>query len=174
MTLKGAPHALSIAEAALLSDGLDRCDGLLEFDSGRIDPRPFGELRRRLSDLSDLAAKEPGEIARAHAHAICQGLYAEILPRMTEYPGYQLLYIWPLRHVPKCHIGAELGLAAGTAGKNHNGAGDGQGNFLADILFDQSQGEIDPCGDPARGIDILEGYATARAPEYIQCVVTRR
>jgi hypothetical protein len=29
--LKGAPHALSIAEAALLGDGLDRYDGLFEF-----------------------------------------------------------------------------------------------------------------------------------------------
>jgi hypothetical protein len=46
-------------------------------------------------------------------------------------------------------MGAELGLPAGAAGKNHNGPGDGQGNFLAEILFDQSQGEIDPRGDPA-------------------------
>jgi hypothetical protein len=59
--LKGAPHALSIAEAALLSDGLDWQSTLFELDAGRIDPRSFDELRRRLSDL---AAKEPGEIAR--------------------------------------------------------------------------------------------------------------
>jgi hypothetical protein len=46
-------------------------------------------------------------------------------------------------------MSAELGLPAGAAWKNHNCAGDGQGNFRAEILFDQGQGEIDPRGDPA-------------------------
>ena len=82
--LKCAPHSFGIAEAALLGDGLDGQCTLFEFNAGHVGPRPFGKLRRRLSDL---VAKEPGEIARAHAHAIRQGGYAEILPGVTEDPG---------------------------------------------------------------------------------------
>ena len=36
--LKGAPHALSIAEAALLGDCLDRQDGLFELAAGGVGP----------------------------------------------------------------------------------------------------------------------------------------
>jgi hypothetical protein len=113
--LKGAPHALGVAEAALLGDGLDRQSALFEFAAGRIGPRPFGKLRRRMPGF---AAKEPGEIARAHAHAIRQGGYAEILPRMPQDPGLQFLYLWPAPHFQVFHIGAELGLPPGAAGEN--------------------------------------------------------
>ena len=52
---------------------------------------PFGELRRCVSGL---AVKQPGEIARAHSHAIRQGGYAEILPRVTQDPGLQFADVW--------------------------------------------------------------------------------
>jgi hypothetical protein len=149
--LKGAPHALGIAEAAFLGDSLDWQSALFELAAGRVSPRPFGKLRRRLSDL---IAKDPGEIARAHAHAIRQGLYTEIFPRVTEHPGLQFLYVWPVPQFPISHVGAELGLPAGAAGKNYHRPGDGNRNFAAEILFDQGQSKIDPRGDPARGVDI--------------------
>lgn len=91
--LKGAPHTFGIAEAALLGDGLDRHDSLFEFAAGRVGPRPVGKLRRRVSGL---AAKEPGEITRAHGHAIRQGFDAEIFPRVTEDPGLQFADVWPV------------------------------------------------------------------------------
>jgi hypothetical protein len=149
--LKGAPHAFGITEAAFLGDRLDRYNGLFEFAAGRIGPRPFGKLRR---GLSGLAAKEPREIARAHGHTIRQGFDAEIFPRVTEDPGLQFLYLWPAPYFPEFHMSAELGLPAGAVGKNHHRPGDGERNFPAEILFDQGQGEIDPRGDPARGVDM--------------------
>ena len=57
------PHCL-----AIVSTGQD---AFFEFAAGRIGPRPFGELRRRVPGLT---TKKTGEIARAHAHAIRQGL----------------------------------------------------------------------------------------------------
>jgi hypothetical protein len=148
--LKGAPHAFGITEAALLGDDLDRHDGLFEFAAGRIGPRPVGKLRRRVSGL---AAKEPGEIARAHAHAIRQGFDAEILPGVPQDPGLKFADVWPILRF-QLYVGAELGLAAGTAGKNHHYPGGGECNFPAMIFFHQGQGEIDPRGNPARSVDI--------------------
>lgn len=69
MALKCAPHALGIAEAAFLGDGLDRQKTLFELAAGGVGPRPFGKQRRRGPGL---AVKESGEIALAHAHAIRQ------------------------------------------------------------------------------------------------------
>ena len=132
------PHS-----SAMVSTGND---GLFEFAAGRVGPRPFGKLRRRLSGL---AAKEPGEIARAHAHAIRQGGYAEILPRVPQDPGLQFSDVWPVLRFRPFHIGAELGLPSGAAGKNHHRPGDGERNFPAEIFFHQGQGQIDPRGDPA-------------------------
>ena len=48
----------------------------------------------------------------------------------------------------------ELGLPSGAPGKNHHRPGDGERNFPAEIFFHQSQGQIDPRGDPARSVDI--------------------
>jgi hypothetical protein len=151
--LKGAPHALfGIAEAAFLGDGLDRYDGLFELAAGRIGPRPFGKLRWRHSGF---AAKEPGEIARAHGHAIRQGGYAEILPRVPQDPGLKFLYLWPAPHFQVFHIiGAELGLPPGAAGENHHHPGGGKRNFPAEIFFNQGQGQINPRDDPARRVNI--------------------
>jgi hypothetical protein len=73
MALKGAPHAFGTAKPAFLGDGLDRQSALFESKTCRVSPRPFRKLRRRVSDL---AAKEPSKITRAHAHAIRQGFYA--------------------------------------------------------------------------------------------------
>ena len=81
------PHS-----SAMVSTGTD---GLFELAAGRIGPRPFDKLRRRVPGL---AAKEPGEIARAHGHAIRQGGYAQILPRVALDPGLQFAYVWPVLH----------------------------------------------------------------------------
>jgi hypothetical protein len=86
--------------------------------------------------MSDLAAKEPREIARAHGHAIRQGGYAEILPRVPQDPGLQFVDVWLFR--PYLHvfqIGAELGLPPGAPGKDDHRPGDGESNFLAKIFF---------------------------------------
>ena len=64
------------------------------------------------------------------------------------------LYVWPAPRFPIFHIGAELGLPPGAAGKNHHHPGDGERNFPAEIFFHQGQGQIDPRGDPARRVDI--------------------
>ena len=52
------------------------------------------------------------------------------------------------------YIGAELGLAAGTAGKNHHYPGGCERNFPAMIFFHQRQDQINSRGDPARGVNI--------------------
>ncbi len=138
MALKGAAHAFGIAEAAYLGDGLDRQDGLFELAAGRVDPRPFGKLGRRVSGL---AVKEPGEITRAHGHASRQGGYAEIVARvLPKDPSLQFLYLWPAPHFQVFHMGAELGLPPGAAGKNHHHPGGGNRNFPAEIFFNQGQG----------------------------------
>src|SRR5256886_15173451 len=93
MALKGAPHALSIAEAAFLGDGLDRYNSLFEFAAGRIGSRPFGKLCRRVSGF---AVKQPRKITQAHGHAIRQSGYAEILPRVPQDPGLQFADVWPV------------------------------------------------------------------------------
>ena len=99
--------------------------------------------------------KEPGEIARTHAHAIRQGLYAQILRRVALDPGLQFLYLWPAPHFQVFHIiGAELGLRPGAVGKDNHHPGGGKRNFSAEIFLNQGQGEIDPRGDPARRVDI--------------------
>jgi hypothetical protein len=72
-------------------DGLDRYDGMFEFAAGLCGPRPFGKLRRRLSGF---AAKEARKIARAHGHAIREGGYAEIVPRMPQNPGLKFADVW--------------------------------------------------------------------------------
>ncbi len=66
----------------------------------------------------------------------------------------QFLYLWPAPHFQVFHIGTELGLPPGTAGKNHHHPGGGNRNFPAEVFFDQGQSEIDPRSDPARGVDI--------------------
>ena len=112
--LKGAPHTFGIAEAALLGDDLDRYHGLFEFAAGRIGPRPFGKLRRRVSGF---AAKEPGEIAWAHGHAIRQDGHAEILRRVPQNPGLKFGDVWPAIHFRVLHIALNWDWPPGRRGK---------------------------------------------------------
>jgi hypothetical protein len=45
-------------------------------------------------------------------------------------------------------------LPPGAAGENHHRPGNANRNFRAEIFFHQDQSQIDPRGNPARGVDI--------------------
>jgi hypothetical protein len=99
--------------------------------------------------------KEASEIARAHGDSARQCGYAEIFLWVPNNPGFQFLDVWPAAPTFRVfHMGAELGLSPGAAGKNNHHPCGRDGNFPAEIFFDQGQGEIDPRSDPARGIDL--------------------
>jgi hypothetical protein len=103
--------------------------------------------------VSPVSPKEPGKIARAHGHAIRQGGYAEIVPRMPQDPGLKFADVFPVLRF-RIQIRTELGLPPGAPEKNYHCLGDRERDFPTEIFLHQDQSQIDPSSDSTRGVDI--------------------
>ncbi len=137
---------IRIGETAPYGDLFRRQVSLFEHPSGSFYP---GTLYPRLGRHPNLGSKQPGKMARAHAHPFGEPLDTVLQRRVRRDPTLDFLKRGP----PDWHgfaFPAELELPARSLEEHDELACDTHRNIPSKILLDEGKSEIEPSGHAGR------------------------
>ncbi|CAN5271634.1 hypothetical protein BH20ACT3_BH20ACT3_08940 [soil metagenome] len=100
--------------------------------------------------VASLGSEGPGEVTFAHPGPFGEVGHAQVFGDVVGEPPLQTGYRWGGGRLGP-QLGAELGLAAGAAGEDHQVGGHGVGHLGAEVVVDEGKGKVDTGGDTGRG-----------------------